>query len=212
MSASIDAVLFDLGRVLVDWDPYRPYVGRHPRAEVERFFAEIDFMAFNHLQDAGRSWADARAALAQTHPEHVALLDVYIDHFADSVPGEMPDAAQIVADVRAAGVRAFGLTNWPAETFHVALAKTDVVAQLEGVLVSGRERVAKPDQAVFRLAVERFGLDPGRTLFTDDAERNVRAAAAAGFRTHLYEGPTGLRACLRGLGVAVPAGHEVQPT
>ena len=208
MSASIDAVLFDLGRVLVDWDPYRPYVGRYPRDEVDRFFAEIDFMAFNHLQDAGRSWADARTALARTHPQHVALLDVYIDHFAESVLGEMPDASAVVADVRAAGLRALGLTNWPAETFHVAMTKTDVVGRLEDVLVSGRERVAKPDPAVFALAVERFGLDPARTLFTDDGERNVRAAAEAGFRTHLYEGPSGLRLRLRELGVAVPLGPE----
>ncbi len=204
MNASVDAVLFDLGRVLVDWDPYRPYEGRHPRADVERFFAEIDFMAFNHLQDAGRSWADARLALAATHPEHVPMLDVYIDHFAESVLGEMPDAGRIVADVRAAGLRALGLTNWPAETFPVALAKTDVVGTLEDVLVSGVERVAKPEPAVFALAVERFGLDPARTLFTDDGERNVRAAADAGFRTHLYTGPAGLRACLRALGVPVP--------
>lgn len=201
---SLDAVLFDLGRVLVDWDPFRPYAGRVARAEVERFFAEIDFMAFNHLQDAGRSWVDARRALAATHPEHVRLLDVYIEHFDESVGGEMPDAGRVVTDLQAAGVRTFGLTNWPAETFHVALAKTAVVGRLEGVVVSGRERVAKPDAAVFRIAIDRFGLDPARTLFTDDGERNVRAAAVLGFRTHLYTGPEALRAELRALGVPVP--------
>lgn len=201
---TIEAVLFDLGRVLVDWDPFRPYEGRYPRAQVERFFAEIDFMAFNHLQDAGRTWADARAALAVTHPAHVPLLDVYIEHFEESVGGEMPDAARIVADLQAAGVRTYGLTNWPAETFHVALAKTDVVPRLEGVVVSGQERTAKPDAAVFRIAIDRFALDPARTLFTDDAERNTRAAAELGFRTHHYTGPAGLRAELRSLGVPVP--------
>lgn len=201
----LDAVLFDLGRVLVDWDPYRPYAGRYPRAEVERFFAEIDFMAFNHLQDAGRSWADARAALAATHPGHVPLLDVYIEHFADSVTGEMPGAGRLVADLQAAGVRTFGLTNWPAETFPVALAKTEVVARLQGVVVSGQEGTAKPDATVFRIAIERFGLDPARTLFTDDGARNVDAAAALGFRTHLFTGPTTLRAELRALGVPLPA-------
>ena len=201
---ALDAVLFDLGRVLVDWDPYRPYVGRYPRAEVERFFAEIDFMAFNHLQDAGRSWADARAALATTHPAQVPLLDVYIEHFADSVCGEIPGAGLLVADLQATGIRTFGLTNWPAETFSVALTKTEVVARLHGVVVSGREGTAKPDPAVFRIAIERFGLDPTRPLFTDDAVRNVQAAAAHGFRTHLFAGPAALRAELRGLGVPVP--------
>ena len=202
--SSIDAVLFDLGRVLVDWDPRRPYVGRHAPAAVEHFFREIDFMAFNHLQDAGRSWADARARLARTNPEHVAMLDVYVDHFAESVTGEMPDASRVVADLQARGVRTFGLTNWSAETFHVALSATDVVRRLEDVVVSGRERVAKPDAAIYRIAIERFALDPARTLFTDDGPHNIAAAAQLGFRTHLYTGPEGLRTRLRELGVDVP--------
>ena len=201
---SLDAVLFDLGRVLVDWDPRRPYVGRREPDEVDRFFREIDFMAFNHLQDAGRSWADARVALARTHPEHVGMLDVYVEHFDESVLGEMPDASRVVADLQAAGVRTLGLTNWPAETFHVALTATDVVGRLEGVVVSGVERVAKPDAAVFLIAIERFGLDPARTLFTDDGPRNVAAASELGFHTHLYAGPEGLRERLRELGVQVP--------
>ena len=200
----VDAVLFDLGNVLVGWDPFLPYQGRYPRARVERFFTTIDFMAFNHEQDAGRAWADAREALARTHPEYVPMLDVYIAHFADSVTGDMPGAARLVADVKAAGVRAFGLTNWSAETFHVALQKTTVVGALADVVVSGRERIAKPDPRVFDLAVSRFGLDPARTLFTDDAEQNTRVAAGRGFRTHPFQGPAGLRAQLRALGVDVP--------
>lgn len=200
----VDAVLFDLGNVLVGWDPFLPYQGRYPRARVERFFTTIDFMAFNHEQDAGRAWADAREALARTHPEYVPMLDVYIAHFADSVTGDMPGAARLVADVKAAGVRTFGLTNWSAETFHVALQKTTVVGALADVVVSGREKIAKPDPRVFDLAVSRFGLDPARTLFTDDAEQNTRVAAGRGFRTHPFQGPAGLRAQLRALGVDVP--------
>ena len=91
-----------------------------------------------------------------------------------------------------------------AETFHVALRKTTVVGALADVVVSGREMVAKPDPRIFDLAVSRFGLDPARTLFTDDAERNVRVAAGRGFRTHHFQGPAGLRAQLRALGVDVP--------
>lgn len=203
--SDIDAVLFDLGNVLVGWDPFLPFVGRRPRREVERFFAEIDFTAFNHEQDAGRSWVDARAALATTHPEHVPMLDIYVEYFPDSVFGELPGGGDLVRDLAVAGLRSYGLTNWPAETFHVALEHTTVVARLDGVLVSGREGLAKPDARIFRLVVERFGLDPSRTLFTDDTERNVAAAAAAGFRTHRFDGYPGLRRALRTLGVALPA-------
>lgn len=201
----VDAVLFDLGNVLVGWDPFLPYVGRRTRAEVEQFFAEVDFMAFNHEQDAGRTWADARVALAATHPEHVPMLDIYVEHYPDSVYGELPGAEDLVRDLAATGLRSYGLTNWPAETFHVAFERTTVVARLDGVVVSGREGVAKPDPRIFALAVARFGLDPRRTLFTDDSERNVRAAAAAGFRTHHFDGYPGLRAALRALGVAIPS-------
>jgi 2-haloacid dehalogenase len=201
---SLDAVLFDLGKVLVAWDPYLPYAGRCARAQVERFFADIDFFAFNHEQDAGRSWAQARAALGATHPEHLPMLKIYIDHFADSVPGELPWASALVADVQSAGLRALGLTNWSAQTFHVALEKAPVVGRLEGILVSGQERLAKPDPAVFALAASRFGLEPSRTLFTDDAERNVEVAARLGFLTHLFTGPYGLRTHLRVLGVHIP--------
>jgi 2-haloacid dehalogenase len=203
--SGIDAVLFDLGNVLVGWDPLRPFVGRRSRAEVERFFSEIDFMAFNHEQDAGRSWADARAALATTHPEHVPMLDIYVEHYPESVYGEIPGGGELVRVLAAAGVRSYGLTNWPAETFHVALEHTTVVARLDGVLVSGQEGMAKPDPRIFRLVVERFGLDVSRTLFTDDSERNVAAAAAAGFRTHHFDGYPALRGALRTLGVAVPS-------
>ena len=201
----VDAVLFDLGNVLVGWDPFLPFVGRRSRDDVERFFAEVDFMAFNHEQDAGRSWADARAALAMTHPEHVPMLDIYVEHYPESVYGEIPGGGDLVRDLAAVGLRSYGLTNWPAETFHVALEHTTVVAQLDGVVVSGREGVAKPDPRVFLLAVERFGLDVSRTLFTDDSERNVAAAAAAGFRTHHFDGYPALRGALRTLGVALPS-------
>jgi len=78
---TVDAVLFDLGNVLIEWDPYLPYVGRYERAAVEEFFAAIDFFAFNHEQDAGRSWAEARAVLAAESLEHARMLDVYIDGF-----------------------------------------------------------------------------------------------------------------------------------
>lgn len=201
---AIDAVLFDLGRVLVRWDPYLPFAGRFDRADVDRFFAEVDFPAFNHAQDAGRPWAQAREELARTHPEHLPLLDTYVEHFAESVPGEVPGSAAVVDDLQAAGVRTLGLTNWSAETFHVAGEQAPVVTRLEAVLVSGEERVAKPDPAVFRLAVERFGLEPGRTLFTDDSPRNVEAAAALGFVTELFVDAVGVRARLAALG-ALPA-------
>lgn len=200
----VDAVLFDLGQVLVRWDPYLPFVGRYPRGEVEAFFAEIDFMTFNHLQDAGRSWADARAELARTHPHRLPMLDCYVTHFAAAVPGPVDGADAMVDDLRALGIRVLGLTNWSAQTFPVAPVTAPVVARLEGVVVSGREGIAKPDPAVFELAVARFGLDRSRTVFTDDSLRNVEAAARVGLLTEHFTDHRALRRRLRARGVPLP--------
>lgn len=205
MTPRVEAVLFDLGRVLIEWDPYLPYVGRYARPEVERFFADVDFPAFNHRQDAGRPWADARAELMVEHPHHVPLLDVYVDHFAEAVPHEVPGASMTVDAVLAAGVRAVGLTNWSAETYAVAPRQAPVIGRLAGVLVSGEVGIAKPDPRVFELAAERFDLTPSTTLFVDDSAPNVHAAEDVGYLGHVFTRHRGLRQRLRALGVALPS-------
>lgn len=201
----VDAVLFDLGNVLVRWDPYLPYEGRFPREDVDRFFREADFMALNHAQDAGEPWSSVRGRLAQRRPDLVPMLDVYLADHRESVPGEVPGADATVRGLRAAGVRVYGLTNWGAENWHVAAEQAPVIELLEGVVVSGQEKVAKPEPAAFARAVSRFGLDPARTLFTDDSPRNVDAAGALGFHVHLFDGHVGLVRHLRSLGIALPA-------
>lgn len=200
----VDAVLFDLGNVLVRWDPFLPYEGRYSREEVERFFREADFMGLNHAQDAGEPWPSVRARLGERRPDLVPMLDVYLADHRESVPGEVPGADGTVRGLRAAGVRVFGLTNWGAENWHVAAEQAPVIHLLEGVVVSGHEKVAKPDPGAFARAVERFGLDPARTLFTDDSPRNVDAAGALGFRVHLFRGHAELAEHLRTLGIGLP--------
>lgn len=200
----VDAVLFDLGNVLVRWDPYLPYEGRYTREEVERFFREADFMALNHAQDAGEPWPSVRARLAAQRPDLVPMLDVYLADHRESVPGEVPGADGTVRGLRAVGVRVYGLTNWGAENWHVAAEQAPVIDLLEGVVVSGHEKVAKPDPDAFARAAERFRLDPARTLFTDDSPRNVAAADALGFRVHLFRGHVELVEHLRTLGIGLP--------
>lgn len=196
----IDAVLFDLGNVLIRWDPYLAYEG-YPREQVDAFFTEIDFMALNHEQDMGVPWSELRARVAADRPDLAAMLDLYTADHRRALPGEVPGASMTVRGLLAAGVHAYGLTNWGAENWHVAAEQAPVIDLLEGVVVSGYERVAKPDPEAFRRAVSRFGLDPARTLFTDDSPRNAEAAASLGFVTHVFTGHDGLRARLASLGV-----------
>lgn len=202
----IDAVVFDLGNVLVRWDPAAAFAGVLPDAEVRRFFADVDFPALNQRQDAGRPWAEARAEVADRHPEHVATLDLYVERFAHALPGEVPGSAAVVDDLRVAGVRVLGLTNWSAETFHHAVPAAPAIGRLEAVLVSGHEGLAKPDPEIFRLLASRHRLVPERTVFTDDSPANVAAARAEGFQGVLFTDAESLRAGLVARGVLPAAG------
>jgi len=208
---TIDTVVLDLGQVLVRWDPYGPFVGRMPVERVEAFFADVDFPTFNHHQDAGRPWAQARAEVRARFPQHAAALDLYVEHFADALPGPVPGSEQLVRDLSEAGIRTLGLTNWSAETFHLAEPAAPSIGLLEDVLVSGTVGLAKPDPRIFALLVRRFGLDPASTVFVDDSPVNVDAATAAGLAGVLFTTADALRADLRDRGVPLPAAGGDRP-
>lgn len=201
---TVDAVVFDLGQVLVRWDPFGPFVGRMDREAVEAFFADVDFPSFNHHQDAGRPWAQAKAEVRARFPQHAAALDVYVDHFADALPGPVPGSERLVRDLVAAGVRTLGLTNWSAETFHLAEPAAPAVGLLEDVLVSGAVGLAKPDERIFRLLIDRFDLDAAATVFADDSAANVEAAARLGLQAVLFTSAQELRLDLVARGVPLP--------
>ena len=201
---SVDAVVFDLGQVLVRWDPFGPFVGRMDRDDVEAFFADIDFPSFNHHQDAGRPWAQARAEVRARFPQHAGAIDLYVEHFADALPGPVPGSEQLVRDLVDAGVRTLGLTNWSAETFHLAEPAAPAIGLLEDVLVSGSVGIAKPDERIFRLLVDRFDLTPETTVFADDSPANTAAAARIGLQTVTFTSAQDLRLELLARGVALP--------
>lgn len=199
----LDTVLYDLGNVLVGWDPYGPFDGLD-RAAVDAFFAETDFLAHNHEQDAGRTWAELRALVARSWPQHATLVDRYVDGFAASLTGPVPGSAEIVDELAAAGTRLYGLTNWSAELFHHAVPAAPAIGRLEGIVVSGEVGLAKPDPEIFRLTVDRFGLEPARTLFVDDSPANVRAAQDVGLHAVRFTTSAALRRELVRLGLLGP--------
>jgi 2-haloacid dehalogenase len=177
---SVRTVVFDLGGVLIDWDPRYLYRRLLPPAEVDAFLEEIGFAEWNHAQDAGGSWAEAVRELSARHPHRSELIAAYPARFGESLAGPMTDSVELLRELRDGGVRLLALTNWSAETFRHAREGFAFLEWFEDVVVSGQEGVAKPDPRIFRLLLERHGLQPGDTLFVDDREVNVTAARSVG--------------------------------
>ena len=199
-------VVFDLGGVLIEWDPRRLYRRLLPEDQVEPFLDEIGFAAWNHAQDAGRSWATAVDELTARYPQHRELIAAYPARFPETLGGPVPGSVEVLRDLHAAGVRLLALTNWSAETYPHAEATFEFLTLFEDIVVSGAEGIAKPDPAVFALLVDRYRLDPAATVFVDDSPANVAAAAAAGFRALRFTAADTLRADLSRLGLLDGAG------
>lgn len=196
------AVVFDLGGVLIDWDPRYLYRKLLDDEQADRFVAEITTSAWNHEQDRGRPFAEAIAELSSRHPEHSELIAAYYERWEEMLGGPIEPTVALLGQLREhEDLGLYALTNWSAETFPIAEARYDFLSWFDGVLVSGRVGVVKPDVKIFALLVERFDLEPATTLFIDDAAANVEGARAAGLDAVRYTTPAALRADLarRGL-------------
>ena len=200
----IDSVLFDLGNVLIRWAPRNHYKDRFANAEdMEHFLAEIADGAWNHEMDLGKPFAQAIAERTALHPEYAPLLAEWKSQWERMLGGAIDDSVALVADLREAGYRVAALTNWSAETFPVARERFPFLDWFEDIVISGVERVAKPDPAMFALALERTGFAAARTVFIDDNLPNIEGARAAGMHTIHFASSEQCRAELRGLGVRV---------
>jgi 2-haloacid dehalogenase len=194
VSVSTKAVVFDLGGVLIDWDPrylYRKLLA--DEAAVEEFLATVCTPEWNAELDRGRPFAEGVAELVERHPEHAAAIAAYHERWPEMVAGDIPGTVEVLAELRAAGVPLYALTNWSAETFAITRGRFEFLEWFDGLLVSGEERVTKPDPAIFQLLLDRFGLDPTATVFVDDSEANVAAARRLGFDAIRFTGHEELR-------------------
>jgi 2-haloacid dehalogenase len=197
------AVVFDLGGVLIDWDPRHLYRSLFVDDEegMEWFLANVTTPAWNAEQDRGRSWDDAVAELVALHPEHEDLIRAFRERWLETLGGAHEDTVAVLAEVRARGVPVYALTNWSAETFDLARGSFPFLDWFDDVLVSGREKMAKPDEQIFRLMLERFSLAPESTVFIDDSPANVAAANALGIDAIQFVGAPELRRELQARGV-----------
>mgnify|MGYP005813869463 CR=1 FL=1 len=203
-TASIDAVLFDLGNVLIRWDPRNHYKDRFGSAEeMEWFLSEIAPGTWNHEMDLGKPFAQAIAERTALHPEHTALLAEWKSQWERMLGGAIDESVALLGDLREAGYRLAALTNWSAETFPVARARFAFLGWFGDIVISGVEGIAKPDPAMFALALARTGFVASRTVFIDDHLANIDGARAAGLHTIHFVSPQQCREELRALGVRV---------
>jgi 2-haloacid dehalogenase len=189
------ALVFDLGGVLVDWDPRHLYrkLFSGDEAAMERFFVEVSLREWNERQDTGRPFAEAVEELVARFPQREALIRAFHERWPETVAGEIPGTVAVLADLRRAGYPLFALSNWSAETFPLARPRFPWLDWFDAIVISGEVRAAKPDPRMFEALLERTGRPAGACVFVDDSEANIEAALRLGFDAVRFESPERLR-------------------
>ena len=194
MTPRLDTVVFDLGGVLIDWDPRHLYRQLFDdEDEMERFLATVCTLGWHGRFDAGRPIAEGIQELVDRHPELESTIRAYADRWQDMFAGEVPGAVRVLEELDEGGARLFAITNWPHETFPAARERFGFLSRFRGIVVSGAEGVTKPDPRLFGVLMERHEVDPAGSLFVDDAPANVEAAARLGFATERFTNAASLR-------------------
>ncbi len=196
----IENIVFDFGGVLLDWDPRALYRGYfRDDNEMEYFLANICNGEWNVRQDAGRPFAEAVRELQEKYPQYRDAIQLYDTGWEKMLKGEFPRTVELLKQVKADGYGVYGLTNWSAEKFPIAFARFGCLKLFDGIVVSGEEKVAKPDPEIFRILLRRYGLDAGTCIFIDDSPANVEAAAALGFNAIRFDNIDNVRARIAAL-------------
>lgn len=196
--------VFDIGGVLLDWSPYylTDRLG-YDREEARTVLTEIGFDAWNLALDAGGRWAPAVADLAARFPHRRALIEAFDARWSETVRGEIAGTVDILEALLTAGP-VYAITNFSAEKFAVARAAYPYLGRFSGAIVSGEEGLVKPDPAIYRLLLDRYGLQAAECVFIDDRQDNVAAAQSVGMRAVRFVDPDRLKGDLAAQGVFVP--------
>ncbi|SEN86405.1 2-haloacid dehalogenase [Gemmobacter aquatilis] len=185
---TIEAVIFDIGNVLIEWNPERFYDWTLGRAEREAFFAEVDLHAMNDAVDAGAPFRETVYAWAERHPDWAAEIRMWHDNWIDLASPRIEGSIALLRALRLRGVPVFALTNFGIDSFAYAQTQYDFLTEFDQAFVSGHMGVIKPDPRIYEMVEADCGVAPGRLLFTDDRADNIAAAQARGWQTHRFEG------------------------
>jgi 2-haloacid dehalogenase len=188
------AIVFDFGRVLVDWDPrylYRKLLD-DPQ-DIERFLQEAHFYDMVRQQDAGRPVAETITEWCQRYPAYCDLIRAYDVRYPESISGPIWGTVEILRALKRAGYPVYGLSNWPGEKFRLMRPSFEFFDWLDGMVISGEVGLAKPDPRIYHLLLERAGRPAPECIFIDDSQTNIAAARQLGFRTIHFASPEQLR-------------------
>jgi 2-haloacid dehalogenase len=211
--ADRNVVVFDLGGVLIDWDPrhlYRKHFARD-EAAMEHFLATVCTHEWHRHHDAGRSFAEGTRLLKVDHPDKAELIDAWGARQDEMIVGPIDDAVAILQDLQNLGVPLYALSNWPAESFSSVRRRFDFLEWFHGILISGEVGVIKPDPRIFELLIERFAIDPEDAVYIDDVEANLVAARLFGIHPVHFTTAKALREELACLGLLPPRVAAIPP-
>ena len=187
-------VVFDLGGVLIDWNPRHLYRKLFAdEAAMEAFLATVCTQEWNERQDAGRSFSEAAALLRAQHPQHAELIEAYGARFDEMMKGPIDGSVAILQALHDRGVPLYALSNWSAETYPLAARRFDFLRLFRGLVISGEVGVIKPDPRIFRILLERHRIAPAEAVYIDDNPRNAEAARALGIHGIHFTDPGKLK-------------------
>jgi 2-haloacid dehalogenase len=194
VKSPIRAVVFDVGNVLYGWDIGALYAKLIPdRARRDWFLANVVTPEWHFQHDQGRPHAETTAELVARYPAEADLIRAYAPRWLETITGPVPGMLELVAELDDRGIPLYAITNFSAEFWPMFRVKAPIFERFRDVLVSGAEKLLKPDPEIYRLALRRFGLAPGEGLFVDDRIENVRGGVAEGFPGHHFTGLGSLR-------------------
>jgi 2-haloacid dehalogenase len=196
------AAVFDLGGVLIDWNPRYLYSKLfQDESDMEHFLANICTAEWNLQQDGGRTFAEACAVLKIEHPSHAGMIDAWFDRFDEMMAGPIAGTVDILSELREREVPIYALSNWSAETFPFAQRRFKFLQWFRAVFLSAEVRLVKPDPRIFERFCERFALMPQQIIYIDDLQNNVEAANRVGMHAIRFSSPASLRKELERLGL-----------
>ncbi len=184
----IKAVVFDVGRVIVQWELRALFAKLiDDPSELDWFLTHVVTEEWHFQHDAGRPLDEMVPERQREFPQYAELIDAYAERFLETIPGPVPGTAPLIEALAKRGTALFAITNFGAEFWQMFLPTQPVLNHFSDIVVSGEERLAKPDPAIFALAAKRFGYQPQDMLFIDDNAANIEAAAGLGWQVHLFQ-------------------------